>query len=296
MSKLFVRYTIKYKYSRSIPVMRFFLIGLLLVTTSTSLRAAPVSVDTSALGSDGDSNLGVGFTYSATERPYNNPDTVLAALPYFTASRNGFYINGLNLGYELTADPDPFVAPTLSLRIDILAIPRFLGYKAKESPVLEGLEDTDYSIHAGVSFSLINGPANFNVQFLTDILGESDGSEVNGTISKSFSRDKLSLTPAFSLNWQDAALVDHYYGIDASGATATRAQYSAGSVFNKALSLTAGYTVTKRLNIFGAIRVEQFGDEISDSPIVDEDVISSASIGLVYTFKVFGKKDSDKAF
>lgn len=264
--------------------MRALMIGLVLATSSLAINAAPVSVDTSAFGTDGDANLGVGFTVSATTRQYNNPDTVLASLPYLTASKNGFYINGLNVGYELTADPDPFVAPELAVRIDILGVPRFLGYKAEESPMLEGLPDTDYSIHAGVSFSLVNGPVNLNLQLLTDILNESDGSEIAGTISKTYSWKKLTLTPALSLNWQDSALVDHYYGINASGATATRAQYDADSTINTAVSITAGYPINEKINAFGALRLEQFGNEIADSPIVDEDSISSATFGVVYSF------------
>lgn len=263
--------------------MRLLMIGILVAVSSASLHAAPVSVDTSAFGSDGDANLGVGFTVSATTRPYNNPDTVLAALPYITASKNGFYINGLNVGYELTADPDPFVAPKPSLRIDILAVPRFLGFKAEESPVLEGLDDRDYSIHAGVSLSLINLPLNFNLQALTDVSNQSDGSELIGTISKTLAFNKLSLTPALSLNWQNSALVDHYFGVNASDATANRAEYNAGSTFNTAVSITAGYPITSKLNAFGAIRAERLGSEISNSPIVDEDTISSATIGFVYS-------------
>lgn len=264
--------------------MRIILIGFTLLAISRALYAAPVSVDTSAFGSDGDANLGVGFTVSATTRQYNNPDTVLASLPYFTANKNGFYINGLNVGYELTSDPDPFVAPEPYIRIDILAVPRFLGYKAEESPALEGLDDTDYSIHGGASFSLVNAPVGLNLQLLTDLLGVSGGSEIVATLSKTYTRETLSLTPAISINWQDAALVDHYYGVGASGATATRAQYTAGSVFNVALSLTGSYPITSKINAFGAIRVEQFGGEIADSPIVDERMISSVTAGLVYSF------------
>ena len=102
---------------------------------------------------------------------------MIARIPYLTASKNGFFINGINVGYELTVDPDPYVAPKPSLRIDILGVPRFLGYKAEESPVLEGLDDTDYSIHAGLSFSLVNGPVGLNLQMLTDVLGVSGGSD-----------------------------------------------------------------------------------------------------------------------
>ena len=190
----------------------------------------------------------------------------------------------MNVGYELTVDPNPYVAPSPSLRIDILATPRFLGYKEIESEILEGLPGTDYSIHAGVSLSLVNAPVSLNLQVLTDILDESGGSELIGTISKTFSLKKLSITPAFSLNWQDESLVDHYYGIDASQATAARAQYNAGTVINSAVSLTTGYSISSKLNAFGALRFEHFGSEITDSPIVDTDSVSSASFGLVYTF------------
>jgi len=149
---------------------------------------------------------------------------------------------------------------------------------------LEGLPGTDYSIHAGASFSLVNAPVSLNLQILTDVLSESGGTELIGTISKTFALKKLSLTPAFSVNWQDADLVDHYYGVDASEATAARAQYDAGSVVNSAVSLTAGYSITPKLNAFGALRTEAFGSAITDSPIVDEDNVSSASFGLVYSF------------
>ena len=48
-------------------MMRYFILGLMLGASSVSLHAAPVTVDTSAFGSDGDANLGVGFTISATQ-------------------------------------------------------------------------------------------------------------------------------------------------------------------------------------------------------------------------------------
>jgi len=50
--------------------MRLILPVFFLIVSSLcmSLQAAPVSVDTSAFGSDGDADLGVGFTVSATTR------------------------------------------------------------------------------------------------------------------------------------------------------------------------------------------------------------------------------------
>lgn len=264
--------------------MKTKILGAMLVMSSFSLHAAPASIDTSALGADGEAKPGIGFTISSTTRPYDGADDAVAPLPFFTYERGGFYVNGLNLGFQITEDPDPYTAPELELRYDLLAVPRFLGYKAEESPALEGLEDTDYSIHAGLSVSLLNAPVNLNLQLLTDILGVSNGTEFSGTISKSFSYKKLSLTPAFGLNFQDSNLVNYYYGISASQATADRAQYRGGSTLNANASITAAYPITKSLLGIGAIKIDAFGSEIANSPIVDRSTVTAATFGLVYNF------------
>jgi outer membrane scaffolding protein for murein synthesis (MipA/OmpV family) len=264
--------------------MRFYFLGGLLLVSSFGLHAAPATIDTSALGEDGGASAGVGVTVSVATRPYEDADDAVAFLPYFSFGVGDFYISGLNLGYQLTEDPDEFAAPEVELRWDIIAVPRFLGFKAEESDVLLGLEDTDYSIHAGISASLINGPVNFNAQVLTDILGVSGGTEVITTVSKAFSFDKLSLTPAFNLSWQDSNLVDHYFGISAADATAERAAYNGDSVVNVGASLTAAYPFTGSLLGIGAVTVDQFGSGITDSPIATDDAVTTATFGLVYSF------------
>lgn len=264
--------------------MRIFALATLMAMSSLSLHAAPASVDTSALGDDGDAKPGIGFTVSATTRPYEDADVTFAGLPYFSYTRGGFYVSGVNVGYQITADPDPFTAPELELRWDILATPRFLGYKVDESPVLEGLQSTDYSIHAGVSVSLLNAPVNLNAQLLTDILGISNGTELSGTVSKTYTFDKLSLTPAVGLTWQDSTLVDYYYGIDASQATADRPRFDGDSVVNAMVSLTAGYPITPSLLGIGALKVDLLGSAIADSPIVDSSTVTAATFGLIYSF------------
>jgi len=163
-------------------------------------------------------------------------------------------------------------------------VPRFLGYKVKNSPVLAGLSDTDYSYHGGLSIGWSLASVRLNAQLLTDLLGESDGSEFVGTLSKSYTIGGLSLTPALSLNWQDSTLVDHYYGINADQATDQRAQYRPDAALNVALALTASYPITHSLDLIGTARVDQYGSAIEDSPIVDNNRTTSTSVGLIYSF------------
>lgn len=264
--------------------MNAYSLGILVLISSMTLHAAPASIDTSALGDDGNAKPGIGFTNSGTTRPYADADNAIAALPYFSYQKNDFYVSGLNLGYQITEDPDPYTAPELELRWDVLLVPRFLGYKVEESAALEGLDDTDYSIHGGFSVTLLNGPLNLNAQLLTDVLGVSNGTEFSATVSKSFSFDKLSVTPALGINWQDSNLVDFYYGINANQTTENRGQFSGDSSLNANASVTAGYPISKSLLGIASVRSDFFGDAIADSPIVDRSTVTAATFGLVYSF------------
>jgi len=198
-----------------------FLLGACIVST---IQAAPVSVDTSSTSDNAIRSPSLGATVSTTTRPYQGIGSQVALLPYFAFARGDFYVSGLNIGYRLN--------DSKKLRWDIIAIPRFLGYKESDSPVLNGLESTDYSLHGGLSVSAAAGSVNVNIRLLSDLLGESGGTEAIGTISRVFSFDKIDLTPALGIEWQNRDLVDHYYGVDVSQMIASRPAFSADATVN----------------------------------------------------------------
>ncbi len=252
-------------------------VATLSLTLAAPSIAAPVSIDTSQIDDDsGDQKFAIGLTLSNTSRNYEGIGNQTARLPYFSANWRGLYVEGLNVGYKLSKGE--------KVSWDLIAVPRFLGYSETNSPVLTGLDDTDYSYHGGISANWETGIGRLNVQALTDLLNESSGSEIIATLSHAYQFGGLTLSPAVSVNWQDATLVDHYYGVTAAQATPDRAAYEGDSVFNTAVSLTAGYALTDSFQLIGQARADQYGSEIEDSPLVDENTTTSATIGLVYTF------------
>jgi outer membrane protein len=100
--------------------------------------------------------------------------------------------------------------------------------------------------------------------------------------------DNLTLIPAVGLTWQDSELVDHFYGVQANEVIPGRTLYRAESTINYNLSLTTSLTtswnITNNIELLGFIKYESLGDEIQDSPIVDETEILLSAIGLVYRF------------
>lgn len=241
------------------------------------VNAAPVSIDASQIDGDTESQqFAIGLTRSITSRNYKGIADQSATLPYISASWGDFYIEGLNVGYKLSKSDE--------LSWGLLAVPRFLGYGEDNSTVLAGLDDTQYSYHGGISANYQGGFGRLNVQALTDLLDESRGSEIIATLSHSYRFGDLTLSPAVSLNWQDAKLVGHYYGVTPEQATTDRSAYEGNSVVNASLALSAGYALSDKLQVIGQTRLDQYGSAIKESPLVDEDTTQSASIGLIYAF------------
>jgi len=236
----------------------------------------PVTLDSSAIGANLKRRNTGGITTSTTTRPYVGIGTQTALLPYLGFSAGNFYIRGLTAGYT--------VVNKSVYSIDILATPRFLGYSSDDSEQLQALESTNYSIHGGLSLSFSADKLQFNTQLVTDLLNESNGTEVVTSVTRTFSYNNVSLSPAIGFNWQDANLVDHYYGVQASSDTQSIRAYAAESVVNAQVSLTAGYSISDSVSTVGTALLERYGDAISDSPLVENTTSTAITIGILYSF------------
>ena len=86
------------------------------------------------------------------------------------------------------------------------------------------------------------------------------------------------------LNWRSDNLNNYYYGVRGKEATANRTVYKSGSSANPYAGVALDYQLAARWSIFSLFRNEWLGNEISDSPIVDQDSKISVILGLLYRF------------
>jgi outer membrane scaffolding protein for murein synthesis (MipA/OmpV family) len=252
--------------------------GLLLITNIA--LAAPVPVDTSALDRSvtDENRFGLGGTTSIAQRPFIGVDDQSTSLPYIKYRYQDFYIEGINIGYNLQKSERS--------SIELLATPRF--YEVKQSFAdngeLNGIEETKPTYLAGASGQYSLGPVTLTMQLLADVI-ESDGYEFILSASKTFKPSAdVTLAPSMGVTYQDSELVDHFYGVQANEIAVGRPLYEADASLNPHLSVTAIWQASKHIQLLGQVKYEKLGDGITDSPIVDEDSIFTSVIGAVYLF------------
>jgi outer membrane scaffolding protein for murein synthesis (MipA/OmpV family) len=92
------------------------------------------------------------------------------------------------------------------------------------------------------------------------------------------------IVPQLSFEQHSAEVVNYFYGIDAVDANAQLPAYHANSVNNWQLNLLGIRQINKQWSFVGSVQNEFLGDEISHSPMVDQDQRLSVFAGFLYKF------------
>ncbi len=246
---------------------------------TTSLLAAPAPIITSTMDADSmNKSSGIGFTLSTAKRPFIGVDNQMTSLPYFSYRHKDFYIESLDVGYNLTRQN--------GISLDILATPRFYERKSSfaDNNELDGISATTETYMAGLSSQFHRDFAVITLQLLYDVI-ESNGIEAVAQASKTFDlTDTFKLTPSIGLSFQDAQLVDHFYGVESDEALANRSAYEGESSINYNFTLNASWKVHEHIELLSQFKYELLGDGITDSSIVDEDSLFFLTAGVVYRF------------
>jgi outer membrane protein len=117
------------------------------------------------------------------------------------------------------------------------------------------------------------------------VSGNSKGSELQLGIEHSFNFErKFQVTPHASMIRQDAKLVDYYYGVRASEATAARPEYKGKSTTETQFGVRFGYLMTPNQKFILDVSDAHFGSGITNSPIVDKKTTPAFQLGYLYSF------------
>ena len=119
-------------------------------------------------------------------------------------------------------------------------------------------------------------------------LGISKGQELAISYSKAirqpFNMKKVFITPFAGAEWRTTSLNDYYYGVRPEEARPDRNAYKASGDVNYFLGMACNWQISEKTSIFTMIKNTWLGDEIQDSPIVDQDYAISVIAGLVFNF------------
>jgi outer membrane protein len=115
------------------------------------------------------------------------------------------------------------------------------------------------------------------VSALYEATGRHKGYEVRAAVATPLLQSAHSLVLTGGLTWKSSQLVNYYYGVDGF--------YEADASLSPFVKLGYSHALGERWSFSAFVHYEYLGDAIADSPIVVDESVTSAFVGLV--FKVF---------
>lgn len=258
-----------------ISLTRSLIISASAIFLSQAVMAGEFSVDT------GKRPITVGIGAMYKDKPYKDYDSSekTSAVPLVLYEGDHFFARGSTIGWDfLNSDA-----------LELAVIGEFIndGYESGDSDFLSGMSDRDPSFALGGH--VIWKPENLGLKLaaVSDMSDNSDGTQMRGEVFYTHKTGDWMLKPYAGIVWQDEDYNDYYYGVRSGEANPSigRTAYSADSDINYRFGAVAVYQKkTSPWMYIAGLRYDLLGDEIDDSPIVDDDTELTAVLGVAYTF------------
>ncbi len=228
--------------------------------------------------------VGAGFGIRAGGSPYegienissiwneNNTDLV----PLYLYEGKYLYSHGTSAGLHMI-DREHF-------SFDLVARYRFDRLETDSSNLYFGMEDREQTVDGGLAFAINGNWGEVSASAVSDMLDTHNGEEYDLTYRYTWATQKWKFSPFISYVYQDEDLVNYYYGVEDDEAAPGRPAYTPGDAHFLRAGLNTSYHWSKRMRIFANFAVEGLDDPVRDSPLVDEEQLTSAFLGFAYFF------------
>lgn len=230
---------------------------------------------TAARAQDSGFSLGVGVF--SEERTFGETET--SAVPLIDYDSTYFSVSGASADLKLPWISTETVGLAFRAKYSVGE-----GYDESDADILDGMEDREGGFWTGAAVEWDAGVADFSLEALADVSGDSDGHRVQLEVSRDFQWNRMVLTPRIAGTWMDDNAVDYFYGVRADEATADRPEYAGEATTNLTVGLRAAYLPAANHMIIFDISATSVGDSIGDSPITTDDTLTAVGLGYVYRF------------
>lgn len=246
---------------------RLFALCLLLTPAQALAQAAPRE--------DRSDGWTLGLSVLGDTNPYLGQGSDIIPLPLVSYRQGPFEISTLGIEYDfLESGPWSLTAA---------ARPRFSGLISTDGPELDGI---DREVTGDLSLEAQYDIGRFYTRFALrqEFTGEHDGNEARLRFGARQRLGTVGLDFSAGAAWQSSDLSQYIYGVDSVEARPGRPQYSPGDVVVPFLSLSARYQINENWSMLGSLRGDFFSDDITDSPIIEDDALISGGVGFVFRF------------
>jgi outer membrane protein len=119
---------------------------------------------------------------------------------------------------------------------------------------------------------------------LSDLLDKHNDHEAKPTFIKGFTLQRFYVSPFVSAIRQSSQLVNYYYGVRSIEASIARPACPVDSSVLVQPGLMANYLFREHWSVSGRIAVTRLANETNNSPIIEDDLVTSAYVGIGYQF------------
>jgi outer membrane protein len=256
----------------------------LLAATAAGAAEQDSSADADSADESKSYSWGLGIAGLSQQQPYAGIDRNNIAIPLIYFENRWVELMGpwLDLklpGFEWGEDQEL----KLALRTQLFG---FDGYKAKDAPILNGMDERKAGIFAGPSFKWSNALVGVFGEWQFDVSGNSKGQRISIGLERQFHvGEHLMFTPSATATWLDKKYADYYYGVRGAEARTGRPAYAGDSTVNAEFSLRTDYMFDQRQAVFMQVGYTALGSRIKDSPLTDRSGETMVLVGYLYRFR-----------
>lgn len=240
------------------------------VPLALAAATAAVAQDAPPIG------FSVGLGAAIPADPFVGDAGEAEVLPLLRYQGHGFSLGTDGLRFDLRRDG--------GVTVEAVLLPRFTALDDPDGAELNGI-DRDITGDLGLSFSADLRPGlAAEIVALQEVTGEHDGQELILGLRQDLPLGGLPVSVGAGVSWKSADLTNYLYGVRTDEALAGRPAYRTSASLTPFLALEGAVPISQRVVVVGGARVEFLEDDVTDSPIVDDDVAASGFIGLLYRF------------
>ena len=241
---------------------------ILTIILSPQLRAAPVN----GVQEQGISLILGAVVISAPQFVGNGDTRQTLPLPLLMLEWEPWFIDTsfMQLGFSIWK--------TNTIKLDVLMQPRY-GFEPGDDPLLSDLDERGTTAEAGVRAQWSRAGYTAQWGYYTGVGGNRAGQAATAGLAYVFVHGPWALMPALVWRWEDRALVNHQYSINAAQARSDRPLYTGAATFIGGPGLTAIYQADTWIG-FGNLAYQRAGGGIRHSPIVGRDDGWTVSMGV----------------
>ena len=153
-----------------------------------------------------------------------------------------------------------------------------------DSRLLKDLPNLSLPVSGFISAQYKSKMGLFKVKHDYEINNKHNGNSSSISYAAPIFKGQWLIMPKISYEHHSQEVVNYFYGVNTVDATLSLPAYQTGAVNNIQLSVLGLREINENWSFVGNIQNEFYGDEISNSPIVEDDQRLSVFAGFLYKF------------